>query len=276
MPSTSFWGSPESPTARDHERERLSFAQSMTPHGRKTDAPDHRQPHENTPDRPLVSVVIPTFNGARFLPQALESLLAQDYRPLEIIAVDDGSTDGTPGLLRAHGGVRCIHQPHRGVSAARNTGIGASRGRILAFLDSDDLWPSGRLTAAVRHLVAFPEIGYTLGKQMLFAEPGCPVPSWVKPEWLIEPQDASNTAVLLARMETFSQVGLFNTDYSAGEDTEWLVRASEAGVPMARLPEVLVHKRLHDANLSGEAFDFRKATLTRIARESIRRHRNRD
>ncbi len=247
----------------------------MSLHGRKKDPRDFQESPATGIDRPLVSVIIPTFNSARFLPQALESVAAQDYRPLEVIAVDDGSTDQTADLLRAHPWVTCLHQAHGGVSTARNAGISASRGQILAFLDSDDLWPSGRLTIAVGHFEAHPEIGYVLGKQMLFAEPGCAVPSWVRPEWLAKPQDASNTAVLLARKETFSRVGLFNTGYSVGEDTEWLVQAMEACIPMTRLAEVLVHKRLHGTNLSVESFDSRKATLARIARESILRRRNR-
>jgi glycosyltransferase involved in cell wall biosynthesis len=251
------------------------FGSNVPDHG-KGDDRDLAQPHGTGPDHPLVSVVIPVFNRARFLPQAVESVLAQDHRPLEVIVVDDGSTDGTPDLVGAHDFVTCIRQPHRGVSSARNAGVAASRGSILAFLDSDDLWPPRRLTVAVRHFLAHPEVGYVLGRQVLFAEPGCPVPPWVKPEWLAEPQDASNTGVLLARRETLSRVGPFNTDYAAGEDTEWLVRASEAGVPMTRLCEVLVHRRLHGANLSAETIETRKATLARVARESILRRRNRE
>ena len=229
---------------------------------------------EQRPGRPLVSVIIPTFNREGFLPQALESAFAQDYRPIEIVVVDDGSTDGTVDLLRAWPDVLCIRRPHRGVSAAYNTGIASSRGSILAFLDSDDLWPANRLTVAIAHFEAHPEIGYVLGRQILFAEPGCQVPSWVKPEWVAVPQDASNTGALLARRETFLRVGGLNTEFASGEDTEWLVRASEAGVPMTRLPEVLVQVRLHGANLSVETFASRKANVFRIARESIHRRRN--
>jgi GT2 family glycosyltransferase len=99
------------------------------------------------------------------------------------------------------------------------------------------------------------------------------IPRWVKPEWLSEPQDASNTAVLVARRNAFQRAGLFDPSYESGEDTEWLLRARQAGVVIERLPEVIVRKRLHGGNLSVEAFDRRKETLARIARESIRRRR---
>jgi GT2 family glycosyltransferase len=106
------------------------------------------------------------------------------------------------------------------------------------------------------------------------SKPTYEVPPWVKPEWISVPQDASNTSVLVARRETYSRVGLFNTEFASGEDTEWLVRANEAGVRMTRLQEVLVHKRLHGANLSVVTLDARKAILARIARESVQRRRN--
>jgi GT2 family glycosyltransferase len=105
---------------------------------------------------------------------------------------------------------------------------------------------------------------------MMFVEPDCDVPPWVKPEWLKEPQDASNTGVLAARRDTFDRVGLFNKEI-VGEDTEWLVRASEAEILKARLPEVVLYRRIHGENLSGHTFPTRKANLLKIARESIRR-----
>src|ERR1700758_2302401 len=94
-----------------------------------------------TAEEPLVSVIIPTFNRVHLLPQALGSVFAQNYRPIEVIVVDDGSTDGTSDLLlRDWPQVVRIRQPQRGVSAARNTGIARSSGSFLAFLDSDNLW----------------------------------------------------------------------------------------------------------------------------------------
>jgi GT2 family glycosyltransferase len=105
---------------------------------------------------------------------------------------------------------------------------------------------------------------------MMFVEPGCVVPPWVKPEWLEHPQDASNTGVLAARRTAFDRVGLFNKDIG-GEDTEWLVRASEAGVPMARLRELVLYRRIHGENLSLKMLGKRRDNLMRIARESIHR-----
>lgn len=107
---------------------------------------------------PLVSVVIPAFNAETTLRATLLSVLAQTYRPLEIVVVDDGSTDGTAGLVgefaAAHPGVRCISAPNRGVAAARNTGIEACTGKYVAPLDADDLWHPARVAAHVAALEA--------------------------------------------------------------------------------------------------------------------------
>jgi glycosyltransferase involved in cell wall biosynthesis len=95
---------------------------------------------------PLVSVVIPTYNCARFLPQAIDSVLGQSYSRRELIVVDDGSTDDTDAVLRRYAGrIRIVQRPNGGVSSARNRGIRESRGEFVAFLDSDDIWHSDKL-----------------------------------------------------------------------------------------------------------------------------------
>jgi glycosyltransferase involved in cell wall biosynthesis len=223
-----------------------------------------------TGNKPLVSIIMPVYNGEKYVSQALESLFKDVYRPIEVIAVDDGSSDNTAQIIEEYENVHYIYQDHEGVASARNKGIAVSRGEIIAFLDCDDIWQPNRLTATVSYFQQRPEIGYVLGKEMMFVESGCEVPPWVKPEWLEKPQDASNTGVLVARRATFDLVGLFNA-YIVGEDTEWLVRASEAGVPVARLPEVVLHRRIHEENLSVNMLQMRKDNLMRIARESIHR-----
>lgn len=100
--------------------------------------------------RPLVSVILPTYNCAAFLAQAVESILAQSYRPLEVIAIDDGSSDGTLELLHGFGEpVRVFAQANAGPAAARNRAVAEARGEYLAFLDGDDLWLPGHTEALV-------------------------------------------------------------------------------------------------------------------------------
>src|SRR4051812_49232056 len=99
---------------------------------------------------PRVSTVIPCFNGAAYLGDALASVLSQDFTDVEAIVCDDGSTDGSRDVARGLGArVRVVAQDHRGAAAARNLGVSHARGELLAFLDADDLWTPGRLAALV-------------------------------------------------------------------------------------------------------------------------------
>src|SRR2546422_627426 len=109
---------------------------------------------------PLVSVVIPVYNGEQYLADAIQSVLDQTYPNFEAIVVDDGSTDGSAAVAKRVGeAIRYVHQANGGVSKARNTGIAAARGTYLAFLDQDDLWLPDKLAAQVAYLDSHPEIG---------------------------------------------------------------------------------------------------------------------
>ena len=106
-----------------------------------------------------ISVVIPVFNGERFLAEAIESVAAQTLPPEEIIIVDDGSTDASPAIAGSFSKVRLIRQPNTGGAAARNAGIGAARSDLVAFLDQDDLWAPRKLELQAAHVTASPELG---------------------------------------------------------------------------------------------------------------------
>ena len=106
---------------------------------------------------PTVSVVIPSYNRASFLKEAIDSVLGQDFDDFELIVIDDGSTDDTPGLLQSYPNICVVRQDRRGVSAARNAGIRRASGRFLAFLDSDDLWLPGKLSAQIAFFKTHPK-----------------------------------------------------------------------------------------------------------------------
>ena len=225
-----------------------------------------------TASQPLtISVVIAVYNGERFLDEALRSVSEQTLEPLEVIVVDDGSTDGSAAIAQSYENVVYVPLEHQGIAAARNTGIATARGDIVVLLDSDDYWPAKRLSDAVAYFIAQPELGYLLGKELMFVEPGHVLPSWAKAEWLDGPQDASGTCVLAARRETFAAVGPFNPEYEPSDDTEWLLRASKMGIAMARQDEIVIHRRLHDANITATGFVNRAAMFLRIARDSVQR-----
>ena len=109
------------------------------------------------PGRPLVSVIIPTYNRGWALGEAIESVLAQEYTNFELIVVNDGSTDDTRDILAGYEGITVLEQSNQGVSAARNNGVNCSRGAYVAFLDSDDLWLPQKLSTQVDFFQKNPE-----------------------------------------------------------------------------------------------------------------------
>src|SRR5712664_390476 len=107
----------------------------------------------------LISCIIPVFNGERYLREALDSILAQTHRPVEIIVADDGSSDGTAAVVASYGDhVHYLHQPNAGPAAARNLGLSAARGEFVAFLDADDLWHPEKLVHQRARFQARPEL----------------------------------------------------------------------------------------------------------------------
>jgi glycosyltransferase involved in cell wall biosynthesis len=119
---------------------------------------------------PLVSVIIPAYNAERYLIEALDSVRAQGHRPLEVIMVDDGSTDGTAGVVAQYPDVRYVYQANRGPAAARNAGLRLAQGDLIAFLDADDVWSDDKLAVQLTLLSARAESQIVLGRlQMVSA-----------------------------------------------------------------------------------------------------------
>jgi glycosyltransferase involved in cell wall biosynthesis len=210
---------------------------------------------------PLVSVVIPVHNGARFLAAALASVLGQDYPRLEVVVVDDGSTDGSAEIARAHAEVQVVSQPNAGVAAARNAGILRSTGTLLAFLDQDDTWTPGKVRIQVSYLLAHPDTGYVVAGQRMVLDPGATCPPWIPRELLEHDHAGYFPGTLMARRSVFDRVGLYRPAAPPAESADWFVRARDAGVAMAVLPETLLLKRLHDGNQSLDIARVRSGVL---------------
>jgi glycosyltransferase involved in cell wall biosynthesis len=225
---------------------------------------------------PMVSVIMPVYNGERFLAAALQSIQGQDYRRLEIVVADDGSTDDTASIARACPGVRYVHHRHQGLAATRNAGLTAARGELIAFLDHDDLWPLHKLRVQVEYLVSHPDVDYVVAHLRNFLEPACGRPSWLKPELLEHEQLGFSTGTLLARRAMFDQIGRFDARLTVGDDTDWFARARSAGIVGAVLPDILLLRRIHDRNHTGQTLHLVQATALGILKASLDRHRRRN
>jgi glycosyltransferase involved in cell wall biosynthesis len=126
--------------------------------------------------RPVISVVIPCYNGARFLREAIESVLTQNYPRVEVIVVNDGSTDNSAAIAAEYPGVRCMHQRNAGVAAARNTGLRHSAGDYLVFLDADDRLLPGALKSNLDCLMKEPNCAFAFGDVQAVDVDGSPLP----------------------------------------------------------------------------------------------------
>jgi glycosyltransferase involved in cell wall biosynthesis len=189
-----------------------------------------------------ISVIIPTFNRRSFIVDAVESVLIQAVDDLEIIVVDDGSTDGTKDVLKPYmGAIRYIYQNNRGVSAARNRAVQEGRGELLAFLDSDDLWLPGKLRAQIDKLSAEGVLSFEGVEWFVDREEdkplleGCRNVKWPRSDASGYVIDAVldvaegrylHLGTLLCRKSTFLEVGFFDESLCMGEDEDWFSRAS--------------------------------------------------
>jgi glycosyltransferase involved in cell wall biosynthesis len=222
-------------------------------------------------------VVIPVFNGAGCVGEAVASALAQDHRPLQVIVVDDGSTDGTAAVVEALAApeVELVRQPNRGHGAAKNTGVARAGGGYVAFLDADDVWLPGKLTAQLALLEAHPEVGFTVcGMRTVVTEDAAAALSPRQLERITAPAPGWLPSALVARRSVFDVVGGFDESLRYGNDTDWFARARAAGVASAVLDEVLLERRLHGGNQSMEV-DEMHGELLRVVRSSIARRRGR-
>ncbi|MFC1852545.1 glycosyltransferase family A protein [candidate division CSSED10-310 bacterium] len=222
--------------------------------------------------QPLVSIIVPVYNGQTYLPETLDSIFTQDYQPFEVIIVDDGSTDSSAEIARTYKHLRYIYQSNQGVPVARNTGIAASHGEFIAFSDQDDLWLPNKLRVQMEYLLQHPDVQYVLCKNRLFLEPEIERPAWLKLELLESPQLDFSPGALLARKTIFQYLGPFNVNFQTASDVDWIFRAKDANIPMSIVAEVLVHKRIHAGNQSYQVNRLHKEYL-KLVRASIQKQR---
>jgi glycosyltransferase involved in cell wall biosynthesis len=198
---------------------------------------------------PLISVMIGVYNAEPYLAEAIESVLAQDYVPLELIVVDDGSNDGSAAVAKSFPQVNYFFQENAGNGAARNRAVEAATGDLFAFVDADDRFTPGKLTLQKAALDADPALDMVFGHVREFLSPELDeeTRSALRPP-APEPMPWTAPNLMLIRRESFLRVGPFSTTFRVGVTVDWFARASEAGLRYAVLPEVVLERRLHTQN----------------------------
>jgi len=220
-----------------------------------------------------VSVVIPVYNGERFLGEAIDSILAQTRSAAEVIVVDDGSTDGSlaiaEGYAERHPEVVVATRPNGGASAARNTGIALATGDALAFLDADDIAEPQFLAVQLGRLEADPSLAGVMGAGRVFVEPGAPEPVWLTARQR-DVRTRPRLMTMVVHRSVFTALGVFDTGLSHGEDTDWVLRCGEAGHRIDIHTEVLIARRVHHHNLTQDTQAVVRSQFEVLARR-IRR-----
>jgi glycosyltransferase involved in cell wall biosynthesis len=209
-----------------------------------------------------VAVVVPAFNAARFLGEALESVFAQGALVGQVVVVDDGSTDATGEVAASFPAATLIHRDNGGIGAARNTGVAAAEGELLAFLDADDVWPPGRLRALKHALESDPLADAAFGMAIEFGAG--------RPDG--EPTFGQLASTMLIRRPAFDRVGPFREDVKVGEFVDWWARAEDLGLRHATVPDVVLRRRIHDTN-TGIIQAGSRQDYVRVLRAALERRR---
>jgi glycosyltransferase involved in cell wall biosynthesis len=204
---------------------------------------------QSDPTAPLISVIIGVYNAERYLAEAIDSVLAQSYSRVELIVVDDGSTDRSGEIADAYGdAVRSIHQANGGMAASRNRGLEEARGSYLSFLDADDRFPRDKLRSQMALFEGEPDLDIVYGHVTEFLSPDLDesAKALLRPPEHDVPWPTPN--LMLVKRDSFFRVGLFSTELKVGIGLDWYARATELGLRSVVPPVVVLERRLHAEN----------------------------
>jgi glycosyltransferase involved in cell wall biosynthesis len=208
--------------------------------------------------KPLVSVIIPVFNGEKYLGEAIESVLVQNDFRLEVIVVDDGSTDDTAKITESFGSsVRYYYQKNAGAGAARNHGIILARGEFFAFLDADDFWLEKKMLLQWRAFEADSELDMAFCHVENFYSPDLTQTEKDRIDIPVAIMPGNHVGAMLIKKESFLRVGFFKNELRIGEFVDWYARTVELKLKSIMLPDVLLKRRIHRTNLGISQRDHR-------------------
>lgn len=221
---------------------------------------------------PLVSAIVVVRNGELYIKKAIESIIAQEYEPLEILLVDGNSTDKTLQIAGSYPNVQIASNHDKGIANAYNLGITKAKGEFIAFLSHDDFWVKDKLKIQIEFLRQNPEILFSVSQVKFFLENKNEVPEGFRTELLEGNQTGYIMETLVARREVFDLIGGFDEKFTTCEDTDWFAKARDCGIASAVIPKVLTYKRIHGENTHLRSASY-NPDLLRAVRKSIDRKR---
>jgi glycosyltransferase involved in cell wall biosynthesis len=201
-------------------------------------------------NKPLVSVIIPTLNAGNFLATALQSVFSQTYPHFEVIMIDGGSSDSTLDLAKSHPQIKIFQQESSGLASAWNEGIIKSKGELIAFLDSDDIWLP---TCLENHITAFqviPNLMASLGRVEFFLNSTSGAPPGFKLSLLQGSHIGNMPGCFMGKRYLFHKLGMFETRWKIASDLVWFAKLRKQEPNIHELEQVCLRKRVHHSNLS--------------------------
>lgn len=224
--------------------------------------------------KPRVSAIIPVFNGERYLAETIHSVSNQNCSSLEIVVVDDGSTDASARIASRFRSVKYFYQRNRGTAAALNTGIEQASGDFLSFLDADDLWTHDKTIVQIAAFQTNPNLDIVSGHVQQFFSPDLSEADREKIRFPKELMPGHVIPAMLIKREAFFKVGYFETKWELGAGMSWYLRAMDMGLSLKILPDIVLMRRIHRTNkgITKRQFAKQRAHILKIA---LDRRRNR-
>jgi glycosyltransferase involved in cell wall biosynthesis len=224
---------------------------------------------------PWVSVIMPVFNTDKYVAQAIESVRGQTKNNLELICINDGSTDDSLNILKSFGDkiILLENDAKSGIAITRNKGLAVAKGEFVAFVDSDDIWKLNKLEKQLSLFEKNPKLDIAFTYMECFLSPEIPeeikkiryCPPGITPGYL--------PGTFLAKKSSFDKVGLFNTSLTLGEFIDWFAKAKELGLTHEIVPELLYLRRIHETN-TGVNERPNRSDYLKVVKSALDRRRN--
>ena len=199
---------------------------------------------------PLVSIILPVYNTEKYVAASVQSILDQTYKNLEILCINDGSTDGSLGILKNFGEkiilIDCAQ--NAGIAAARNAGLKIAKGDFIALMDADDLWEPEKIETQLKQFQENPSLDISFSYMKCFISPDLPDDVKAIRHCPAEPMPGQVSATALIKTDSFWKVGLFDPKWRVGEFIDWMAKANELGLVHATLSDAFLLRRIHETN----------------------------
>lgn len=222
---------------------------------------------------PLISVIIPLYNHAPYIQEAITSVLSQGIEKIEVIVIDDGSTDNFEDKINDFNDprVRLIKQPNSGAAEARNNGIRNANGEFIAFLDADDTWATNKLKLQLEALINRNDVNMVFGQVKEFYDSS--INGHADLQKGVKTFVGYHSSALLISKSDFLRVGDFQPKWKVAEFIDWYDRAKHVGLTEIVLPDVLAYRRIHAGNLDRLHRPDAKQYVA-VLKEALDRRRN--